>query len=164
MVNKLCEYRLLIGFLGEKQLSSWWDCSFLSSSSPAFLAPIYPKSILLAQYTGVCQAASIIHDEHIGIGRHYHLYRLPDSIEWSISKCLQDEKFALQIKEHLTDKYSALNRLKELGAKKIDRSEGPVSIGDFSDTRIHQLIRKSLSYYLNAFENDYKSFPYMRCL
>ena len=54
---------------------------FLSSSSKAFLGPIYPNSIDIAQYSGVCQAASIVHDEHIGIGKHYHLYRLPDAIE-----------------------------------------------------------------------------------
>jgi len=163
LIKDICEFRLLIGFLGEKHQDAWWDCSFLSSSSTAFLAPIYPNSVPLAKYSGVSHAAAIVHDEHIGIGRHYHLYRLPDSIERMLSKRLQDKEFSLQANKYFTDKETALNRLKGLGVINIDRAEGPVAVGDFSDTNLYQLLEKSLSYYLTAFEGGFKTFPYMRC-
>lgn len=164
LIKEICEFRLLIGLLGEKHQGAWWDCSFLSSSSTAFLAPIYPNSIPIAQYYGVCQAAAMVHDEHIGIGRHYHLYRLPDSIERMLSKRLQDKEFSLKANKYLTDRETAINRLKDLGAVEIDRAEGPVAVGDFSDTTLYNLLEKSLSYYLTAFESGFKTFPYMRCL
>lgn len=164
LTKDICEFRLLIGFLGEKHQAAWWDCSFLSPSSTAFLAPIYPNSTPLAKYSGISQAAAMVHDEHIGIGRHYHLYRLPDSIERMLSKQLQDKEFSLQVNKYLTDKETTINRLKGLGAVKTDPAEGPVAVGDFSDTTLYNLLEKSLSHYLTAFESGFKTFPYMRCL
>jgi hypothetical protein len=164
LIKNVCEYRLLIGFLGEKHQAKWWDSSFLSSSSSAFLAPVFPNSIVMAQYSGVCQAASIVHDEHIGIGRHYHLYRLPDSIERALLKSLHDKNISAEVSKHTVTKDSAIERLRQLGAEEIDRAEGPVAVGDFSDTEMTALLWRSLSHYVDAFQSGYTSFPYMRCL
>lgn len=161
-ISIICESRLLVGLLGEKHQAGWWDCLFLSPSSPAFLTPVYSNSVLWAQYTGVCQAAMRIHDEHIGIGRHYHMYRLPDPIEQNFSKYLQNNDFSSHISTYLETRESALARLTDLGAQKADRAEGPIVVGDYSDSRLSNLIKKSLSYYLTAFESGYKTFPYMR--
>lgn len=164
LTRNICESRLLVGFLGEKQQAAWWDCSFLSSSSPAFLIPVFPNSLLLAQYNGVCQAASRIHDELIGIGHHYHLFCLPESLERVCEKCLQDEEFSSSVAKNLSTKEKAINRIKELGITKINRAEGPIVVGDYSDAKLDELHKKLLSYYVDAFESNYKSFPYMRCI
>ena len=163
-IKIICESRLLIGFLGEKHQAGWWDSSFLSKSSISFLAPVYPNSILSAQYYGVCQAASKVHDEHIGLGRNYHLYRLPDSIERLLAKTLQDKEFSSLISNNISEKNSVMSRLIGFCGVTVDLAEGPIAIGDFSDDTLDGLIRKSLSYYLKAFENNCKSFPYMRYL
>ena len=154
---------MLIGFLGENHQSSWWDCSFLSSSSNAFLAPIYPNTTIMAQYSGVCQAASIVHDEHIGIGRHYHLYRLPDSIERSLLIRIQDHDFSEQLSCVLSTSETAINRLEELSEEAVEKAEGPIAVGDYSDVKLDALIKASRSYYLAAIKSGYKTFPYMRC-
>ena len=154
---------MLIGFLGEKQQASWWDSSFLSASSKSFLAPIYPNSVAVAQYSGICKAASIVHDKYIGIGKHYHLYRLPDSIERSLLKCIQDQKFSESLAQNLAEKDAAINRLQELGKVSIDKAEGPVAVGDYSDENLNALIKISRSHYINAIEIGYKTLPYMRC-
>jgi hypothetical protein len=164
LIQHICEYRLLIGFMGEKHQSAWWDCAFMSASSRAFLAPVYPNSVPLAQYSGVCRAAAIVHDEHIGIGRHFHLFRLPDAIEQTSTKCMQEGTFARAVNQFTTDKDSAMNRLKEIGSDAVDSGEGPVVVGDFSDTRLNVLLKKSVSHYLDAFEHGYRTFPYMRCV
>ena len=161
MIKKICEYRMLVGLFGETR--RWWDSSFLAGSSKAFLAPIYPNTVLTAQYNGVCQAASLIHDEHIGIGLNYHLYRLPGTLERRAAKYLSDEEFSRHLKASLQSPDLALARLKELSGKEIAEAEGPVVVGDYSDRGLPSLLKKALSYYVDAFENDYKTFPYMRC-
>ncbi|NQU65671.1 MAG: BrxE family protein [SAR324 cluster bacterium] len=155
--------RMMIGFMGEKNQADWWDSSFLSASSVTFLTPVYPKSVLLAQYNGVCQAAMRVHDSHIGIGRHYHLYRLPYSIERLLTKRLQDQECAAQMKKNIVDKDTVNSGLSKLSGSPVALSEGPIVVGDFSDKDLEGLLKKSLMYYLIAFENDRKCFPYMKC-
>jgi len=71
--------RMCIGFLGESDQYSWWPSSFLSPTSSAFLSPVFSKTSFTAQYYGVREAATIVHDEHIGIGKGvFHLFRLPE--------------------------------------------------------------------------------------
>ena len=163
-MQSICETRILVGFLGEKQQASWWGSSFLSSSSKAFLGPIYPNSIGVAQYSSVCQAASIIHDEHIGIGKHYHLYRLPDAIEHAIFKCMQTHEVMNNISDFLKNSETALERLKELGEDTVKKSDGPVAVGQYADNKLDALIQISRSHYITAFDADYKTFPYMKCI
>lgn len=163
LIKHICETRMLVGYLGEKHQSGWWTSSFLSLSSKAFLTPIYPNSIAVAQYSGVCRAASIVHDSHIGIGRHYHLYRLPDSMERSFLKCIQDNKFSKRLAQFLSTRETAIDRLKELGAGSADKSEGPIVVGDYSDEKLDILIKASRAHYIIAFQKEYKTFPYMRC-
>ncbi len=160
----ICETRILVGFIGEKQQASWWESSFLSSSSRVFLGPIYPNSIDIAQYSGVCQAASIVHDEHIGISKHYHLYRLPDAIERVLFKCIQEHSVFDKMADFLKSTDAAVKRLKELGADAVKRSDGPVSAGQYSDNKLDALIQISRSHYISAFEGIYKTFPYMTCI
>lgn len=164
LIENICESRMIIGFLGEKNQASWWDCSFLSPSSTVFLVPVFPNSLMTAQYSGLCQAASIIHDDHIGLGKHYHIYRLPASIERALTKPLKNKTVAGLISTYVSSRESALNRLKELCTKKVDRAEGPVAVGDFSDAKLNDLFKVSLAHYIDALEFGYKTFPYMRCL
>lgn len=163
-MESICETRILVGFLGEKQQASWWGSSFLSSSSKAFLGPIYPNSIDIAQYSGVCQAASIVHDEHIGIGKHYHLYRLPDAIERGLFKYVQTHKVFDNILHCLKTSDTATERLKELGEEAVEKSDGPVPVGQYADNKLDALIQVSRSHYITAFESGYRTFPYMRCI
>lgn len=163
-MQRICETRILVGFLGEKQQTSWWGSSFLSASSRAFLGPIYPNSIDVAQYSGVCQAASIVHDEHIGIGKHYHLYRLPDSIERALFQCIQAHKVINNMSDFLKSHDTAVERLKELGEDTVKESDGPVTVGQYADNKLDALIQISRSHYISAFQGDYKTFPYMRCI
>lgn len=162
LAKLIAELRLLTGFLGEKSQSNWWASNFISPSSEAFLSPVYSRTTLLSQYHGVCEAALLVHDEHIGIGRNYHLYRLPDSVEHSAAKAIDDDIFQKHIKSHLTNNETALSQLKELSVGTYEKSEGPLVVGDFSDSELDNLLRISASHYLKAFSEGYACFPYMR--
>ena len=79
IATTIAELRVLIGYLGEKDQANWWGCEFFSATATAFLAPIFNRSLFLAQYQGATAAAAKVHDEAIGVGRIYHLFRLPTS-------------------------------------------------------------------------------------
>jgi len=69
LIETLVKFRLAIGYLGEREQFGWWQSSFFTQGSDAFLTPIFGRTKALAQCNGVTQAAAIIHDERIGTGK-----------------------------------------------------------------------------------------------
>jgi hypothetical protein len=90
---QIARLKLLVGFLGEQSQFNWWLSAFFAPSSSAFLAPVFSKNAFADQYHGVQEAASRVHDEHIGIGRVYHLFRLPEHVEQALFNSLQNKAF-----------------------------------------------------------------------
>lgn len=159
--------RVLIGYLGEGNQFNWWDSSFYTPSSIAYLSPIYPRTVFLAQYNGVCEASRKIHDEHIGVGRSYHLYRLPDTIERQVFKCIQQKKIESTLSMMVQDTKSAMNALNDLleetdNFDKTYRNEGPINVGYYSHKSLEKDLLKMIAHYLDALKNDYKCYPYLR--
>lgn len=153
----IAELRLLVGYLGEKSQKNWWESNFLGASSQAYLMPTFPRTVLLAQYQGVLEAALLVHDEFVGVGSNYHLFRLPLSIERSTAEAVRD----LEIHDYIKSEGSALARLAEL-TEGAQSSEGPVNIGTFKDENLEHLIYTAAGIYLQAFRANIKSFPFMR--
>lgn len=157
----IAELKLLIGYLGERNQFNWWESNFFGQSSSAFLAPTFPRTTLLAQYHGVCEAALIVHDESVGIGHNFHLFRLPVSLERYIAKSIQEIGNGNALSTALKTKENALQRLAEL-ADSNDAQSGPVHVGAFEELKLEQLIRSIAGIYLSAFEQNKKCFPFMR--
>jgi hypothetical protein len=88
-LQQVARLRMIVGFLGEKSQRNWWPSEFFSDTAPAFLNPVFGKTATLAQYHGVKEAARRVHDDHIGVGSVFHLFRLPDSIEQCLFELLQ---------------------------------------------------------------------------
>jgi hypothetical protein len=160
--ENLASLRLLIGFLGEQHQFNWWHSSFVSTSSNAFLTPIYPRTSLIAKYQGVKESAAKVHDEHIGIGKTYHLFRLPEFIEQRILQILGDSGFASQLQESLTTIDEALAALLRFGKSERAIDEGPVLLGKIEDIEQPELISNIAAIYYSAFQNNIKSYPYLR--
>ncbi len=158
----IAQLRLLVGYLGEKNLNEWWGSNFLSSTSSPFLAPVFPRTTMLAKYHGVCEAALLIHDEHIGIGSNFHLYRLPDSIEILVAKSLDNPEFQQQIADALSSREVAQKRLDELTTADGNSADGPVVLGAYSESGLNQILHNAASHYSRAFKDGYKCFPYMK--
>jgi hypothetical protein len=156
------EIRFLIGFLGEKSQRNWWSSSFVGPTSEAFLGPIFPRTIMLARYHGICESAMRVHDDHIGVGANYHLYRLPDSMERSAAKELMNADTQALISAALSDQNHAITRLKELASGQQGREEGAIAVGDYSDAGLQGLLHQAAGHYLRAFEGGYQCFPFMR--
>jgi hypothetical protein len=128
--QNLTRLRTLVAYLGEREQFGWWQSSFFSPSSSAFLSPVFPKTHNLARSAGVTMAASLVHDERIGVGHVYHLFRLPEEIEQRVHCILQDQAWWQTLIPHLTSKEAALTYLRSLAARSARTEAGPVQIGN----------------------------------
>lgn len=162
VIKQIVELRLLIGFLGEKAQHNWWGSNFMGSTSEAFLAPVFPRTTMLARYHGVSEAAMLMHDEYIGVGLNFHLYRLPDSVERATAKEVSLIDVKQLMSSVLTSSDAALERLGQLVSHEIEKTEGPVVVGRYADSGIRGMLQVSASHYHRAFSEGYRCFPYMR--
>jgi hypothetical protein len=88
-VMRIAALRLAVGLLGERDGAGWWTSAFLSPTSTSFLAPVFGGNTFQARYQGVLEAAKRVHDERIGVGHVFHLFRLPESIEQRLFESIQ---------------------------------------------------------------------------
>jgi hypothetical protein len=157
----IAELRVLVGYLGEKEQANWWGSEFFSATSAAFLTPIFNRSLFLAQYQGATAAAARAHDAAIGVGRIFHLFRLPIGLEQASAEALSDDAFVQTIQARVANRYSALARLAELGGGAESASPGPVSVGQMSQDLKTEL-QRCAAFYCSAFTSGIQTFPYVR--
>lgn len=161
IATTIAELRILIGYLGEKGQANWWSSEFFSTTAAAFLAPIFNRSLFLAQYQGATAAAAKIHDEAIGVGRIYHLFRLPIGLEQASAEALNDTAFVQTLQGRLMSRELALARLTELVEKQESASPGPVSLGQMSQDLKTEL-QRAAGFYCSALTAGIQTFPYVR--
>lgn len=157
----IAELRVLVGYLGEKHQAGWWTSEFLSPTAAAFLGPIFNRSLFQAQYQGATAAAAKAHDETIGVGRIFHLFRLPIGHEQMTADTFRDEAFVQGLQAHLQGRDHALVRLAELMGKPEAASAGPMAVGDMADD-LTPLLQRSAALYHSAFSSNTKTFPFVR--
>jgi hypothetical protein len=153
--------RLCVGYLGEAVQYSWWHSSFFSSTSSAFLSPVFSKTSFTAQYYGVREAATIVHDEHIGIGKGvFHLFRLPETHEIAMHRLLDNPDTKTAIQDLVKNKEEAEQFLSRFGERPGDLSVGPFRLDDTTKILIPKTWEKVAGQYGAAFKNGNKTFPY----
>ena len=158
-IEQLIRLRTIIGYLGEKEQYNWWPSSFYSPSSKAFLEPVFSRTQALARSTGVSRAASRVHDEYIGVGAVYHLFRLPERLEHRIVAHLQHEENQSEVP---LDREDALAWLKEYATETPVTTMGPVRVGNIEQLEDEEIWREVAALYLYAFEMDTRIYPYFR--
>ena len=142
--------------MGEKDQLAWWPSSFLSRSGEAFLSPVFPKTEVLARVNGASKAAQLSHDEYIGTGDVYHLFRLPENLEQIISEVLISDASVLDL---IASEEAALAALKTLGADGDTSGAGPLLLEDEIDESMCALMADA---YLHGFQAREQVFPYYR--
>lgn len=158
---EITELRVLVGYLGEKGQANWWGSEFFSATAAAFLAPIFNRSLFLAQYQGATAAAAKVHDEAIGVGSTYHLFRLPIGLEQASADALNDAAFVQTVQARLVNRELALSRLTELAETAESASPGPISLGLMSQDLSAEL-KRAAGFYCAAFTSGIQTFPYIR--
>ena len=157
-LEHLATLRLVVGLLGEKDQAGWWASSFLSGASATFIAPLFPRTGLLAQCHGVTAAAMRVHDERIGVGEVFHLFRLPEDMERSVHELLQDNEAVKRIEESLASCDSARAFLEQSETTTPD--VGPTRIADTAGLRKKRNWQRVAAKYAAGFRNDSEVFPY----
>jgi len=122
---------------------------------------VFGKTAALAQYHGVKEAARRLHDEHIGIGRVFHLFRLPESIEQAVFDLLQDTAVADALQGDTGSQEAASAALQAIVGSSGPLQEGPVQIGSVSDLESTRWLSQAARCYQAAFSSGARSFPYL---
>ena len=117
--------------------------------------------MFLAQYQGATAAAAKVHDEAIGVGRIYLLFRFPIGIEQASADALNDATFVQALQARLANRELALARLAELAGKAELAASGPVSLGQMSQDLKAEL-QRAAGFYCAAFTSGIQTFPYVR--
>lgn len=161
IINKLAQLRYVVGFLGEKSQFNWWPSNFLNTSTKKMLEFTFPRTASLAQYEAVSAAAARIHDESIGVGKSFHLFRLPEFIEKTLVDELKNDN-GDEYESLVTSKEKALGVLTELSSSASLSGEGPINVGQVKSSQWEQSISNIASAYLQAFNDNKKAYPYFQ--
>jgi hypothetical protein len=148
--------RVLVGYLGERHQSNWWSSTFLGRTSEAFLAPIFGNAVANARVVGVTEAARRVHDDAIGVGRTFHLFRLPETLEQELHRTLSASKDTATPES--VD--AAIEDMKALSSRDSAPKLGPVHVGALNMLANAQWIPVVASHYRAAFAAGVQSFPY----
>lgn len=169
-VDQLIIIRTLVAYLGETHQKGWWASSFLGPGSRTFVSPIFAKTQLLARIHGATQAAARAHDERIGVGAVYHLFRLPEDLEQDIQQAFYDTAHPddtvpadrrNRLESLLTDAAAVTQQLHALAMPAVSSSQGPVRIGSVSDLRNPDVWTMVAAHYRQAFDQGIQTYPYL---
>lgn len=159
-IDALATLRAVVGYLGEKDQCGWWQSSFFSPDSHAFLSPIFSRTYFLARCSGVQNAAAAVHDDRIGIGRVYHLFRLPEDVEQRIHAALHEADLTRTIGEAVAGSDKAAEYLRNRSGAAAGSGIGPTCVGDLHDLRLIEHWRYVAAEYLHGIEAGVEIYPY----
>ena len=151
--------RALVGFLGEKLQFGWWDSNFLGETGLKFLSIVCPRSAFAAGINSVTESARRLHDERIGKGGVYHLFRLSPGMEQSIHEHLTFFDYS-ELLQLLQTKDTALEKLQTYTNGDVKASEGPIQIGTSKDISQDSAIKNLAIHYADALNKRIQTFPY----
>jgi len=147
LISDLKILRFAIGTLGEQATPRWWTSSFCGNNGKAFLAPVFPRTYIHAQYQGVVSAAALVHDDRIGVGNVFHLFRLPEDIEQALQTIAKDE-LNVALSDVMKDADSATKFLRGYASSAQKTSQGPVKVGQLSALRDTSVWKDVATFYL----------------
>jgi len=146
--------------LGEQDQFGWWQSTFSGPGSVNFLTPVFTRTHMLAQCTGTAIAAARMHDERIGVGNVYHLFRLPEALEIGIRRVLLDEATIKQLGYLVADRTAALHFLNSMAKGKRVAGVGPTHIAGVRDLRSPSQWTAVAGLYAHGFQTSTETLPY----
>ena len=158
----LLQIRVIASFLGEKSQFNWWQSDFFGPSASSFLNPVFPRTRFLAQAEGSSAAARKLHDDRIGVGLVFHLFRLPEDFELSFHQRLQESEVSSRLSEFMSDKDAALKFLESEYGQPKSEDVGPVLVGEIDQLKTNSVVEKIAQAYLGGFQRETPVFPYLK--
>lgn len=161
-IKDIARMRIVVSYLGEKGQYDWWPSGFWAPTADAFLSPVFPRSIFIAKVNGASAAAKKLHDERIGIGRVFHLFRLPEDLEQAIHSALHSELTVEDAIPLIASKQAAEDFLAaNCGSTDEVENVGPVVCGEIAELLNSSITESIASAYLSGFRRGHEVFPYL---
>jgi hypothetical protein len=160
LIKTIVQLRAAVGFLGERGPKARWPSAFFSDSSRSFLSPLFPRTLALSQLRGVIAAAARVHDERIGVGDVYHLFRLPEEIEQAVHQFMLTSQAAVALAASAADPASASTTLTTFAAAQEVESPGPARIASAEQIDDLTAWQKVAGRYAFGFRRDTEVYPF----
>ena len=160
LLKTLLKLRAVVGFLGEQGDAKRWPSAFFAKSSGAFLSPLFPRTINISQLRGVTCAAARVHDERIGVGDVYHLFRLPEELEQALHTIILKPEIGKLFQTLTLHPEAAMQDLSRIADSNIATSIGPTRIGALTDLAGIANWQKVASHYQFGFRNEAEVYPF----
>ncbi|MFL2810589.1 MAG: BrxE family protein [Paracoccaceae bacterium] len=157
-LTNVIRLRAAVGLLGDKEHENWWPSLWFASNATGFLSPIYGERTGVARYQGMVQTARFVHDNRIGVGRAFHLFRLPENLERRLHDAIIRDN-AIGTAGGIPSKANAEALLEEI-AEPVDANAGPIRVGNATDFERPTWTQFLAGHYLAAFKNSQQTFPY----
>lgn len=160
MNDDVLALRIAVGLLGEKDQFGWWPSGFLAPTSAAFLTPVFGKHSLQAKYQGVVEAARKVHDDRIGVGRVFHLFRLPETMEQRLFESFGAQETQSRLERVAHSPAAAKDWLAALAGEPLESKPGPVLVGGADRLDGNGWGKVLAAKYVSAFNSGIQCFPY----
>ena len=161
-IEEITRLRVLVAALGESSSPPWWKTTFLSDAGLRLTGRIFPRSYLSAAVNAVWEVARREHDERVGKGRRYHLFRLQPSPERSVQAELMDPAKAERLREVLAlEQDGLLEALSALvGTARLRGRGGPTLMGTVRSLSEPGGVSELAAVYRSAFREETVVHPY----
>jgi len=158
-IKKFIQLRLVVGYLGERKQSGWWDCDLLDATGSRFLENIFPRTARTAALRSTTEAACKVHDQALGRVGSYHLFRLPPALEDHLEHDVAKMDWT-EASKFIETRGAAMTSLKQVADAVVKAPSGPVQVGVerriLTSTAVHELA----AHYHSAFQDGIRCFPY----
>lgn len=159
IIDQIVTLRLVVGYLGQRKQSGWWDCDFLDATGIRFLEATFPRTAWAAALRSTTEAACTVHDQALGRVGNSHLFRLPPALEDQLEHALERMDWTEACRQ-IESCDAAMNMLKRIADAVIKAPTGPVQVGVvhriLTSTAFHELA----AHYHSAFQDGIRCFPY----
>jgi hypothetical protein len=161
-IVSLLELRVAVAFLGEKGNNGWWQTQFLQPTGQRFLEFIYPRTVFAAAVNAAAEAAKSFHDQRIGKGRVFHLFRFPFSVELHVhQQLLSDTARVAGIVKSASTARALLERYAKSSNKTGSSLAGPLCVGDVSLIFSGRAASKLSEVYRHSIGSATPALPYL---
>ena len=162
-LEALVTLRAVVAALGERATPPWWRTQFLTDAGLRAIARVFPRTAVAAAVRSASTAARPEHDRLIGVGKRYHLFRLPTEFERSIEDQLSDPARQAAVADILKGGTDALlGELKRISNEHtVSSAAGPVAIGPVDSIRSGRAIPEFAAHYFAGFSQGSRWFPYV---
>ena len=161
-IHDMLLLRTVVAVLGERVTPPWWRTKFLTEVGLRTTARIFPRTAIAAAVNSVSVAAQVDHDKRVGVGRRYHLFRLPSGLERAIAAAMSEETFRSKVTDLVkADQETLLKELESLADKpSVPSAEGPVGLGSAKRLMGSAAIAAMAAHYRASAVDGARRFPY----